>query len=56
MWTLETEAAFLALKKALISAPVLALLDFNLPFIIETDASAKGIGAVYNSKVTQLHM
>ena len=56
VWTSETEAAFQALKKALISAPVLALPDFNLPFIIETDASAKGIGAVYNSKVTQLHM
>jgi len=46
VWTSQTEAAFQALKKALISAPVLALPDFNLPFIIETDASAKGIGAV----------
>jgi len=46
VWTSKTEAAFQALKKALISAPVLALPNFNLPFTIETDASAKGIGAV----------
>jgi hypothetical protein len=40
------EASFQALKKALISAPVLALLGFSLPFIIEIDASVKGIGPV----------
>ena len=46
VWTSETEAAFQALKKALISAPVLALPNFSQPFIVETDASAKGVGAV----------
>jgi hypothetical protein len=46
VWTSETEAVFQALKKALISAPVLALPNFSIPFTIETDASAKGIGAV----------
>ena len=46
IWTSETEASFQALKKALSSAPVLALPDFTKPFIIETDASAKGIGVV----------
>lgn len=46
VWTETTEAAFQALKKALIEAPVLALPDFSKRFIVETDASATGIGAV----------
>jgi hypothetical protein len=46
IWTSETEATFQAFKKALISALVLALPKFSQPFIVETDASAKGIGAV----------
>jgi hypothetical protein len=46
IWISETEASFQALKKALISAPVLALPNFSIPFTVETDALAKGIGAV----------
>ncbi|KAL0537131.1 hypothetical protein IC582_026101 [Cucumis melo] len=36
--------AFEKLKTAMISAPVLALPDWSLPFIIETDALGKGLG------------
>jgi hypothetical protein len=46
VWTSETEKAFQTLKKALISSPVLALPNFAIPFVVEIDASAKGIGAV----------
>ena len=46
IWTSENEASFQALKQSLISAPVLALPDFSKRFIIEMDASDKGIGAV----------
>lgn len=46
VWTSATEASFQALKGALTSAPVLALPNFSLPFFIETDASANGIGVV----------
>jgi hypothetical protein len=35
VWTSAIEASFQALKKALISAPVLALPGFSLPFIID---------------------
>lgn len=46
IWTSVHEEAFNALKSALVSAPVLALPDFTQQFIVETDASDKGVGAV----------
>lgn len=46
MWGPTQEASFAALKEALKSAPVLTLPDFNSEFILQTDASALGLGAV----------
>lgn len=45
-WTDSAASAFKELKRALSSAPVLVLPDFEKVFIIETDASNLGIGAV----------
>ena len=46
VWTKVHEQSFLALKTALTSAPVLAMPNFSKPFVIKTDASGTGVGAV----------
>jgi hypothetical protein len=42
----QTQTAFNQLKQALIHAPVLGIPDFTKPFILKTDASEVGFGAV----------
>ncbi|WVZ80007.1 hypothetical protein U9M48_027525 [Paspalum notatum var. saurae] len=51
VWTSQHDGAFQALKEALITAPVLALPNFSVPFCIETDAGGVGVGAIRCSKV-----
>ena len=46
VWTPQCQEAFQCLKETLISAPILAYPDFELPFILQTDASLSGLGAV----------
>lgn len=45
-WTPECEAAFEKLKEVLLDCVVLAHPDFERPFILSTDASTDGLGAV----------
>ena len=45
-WTSECTQAFNALKTQLISALILAFPDWSKPFVLDTDASETGIGAV----------
>lgn len=46
LWTEDAKTAFQKLKAAVTHAPVLALPNFNQPFVVESDASGVGIGAV----------
>ena len=45
-WTSESRKAFALLRKELSTTPVLAYPDFSKQFIVDTDASDSGIGAV----------
>ena len=46
VWTAECAEAFQRLKRALTSAPVLSYPTTTEPFVLDTDASHSGIGAV----------
>ena len=49
-WTPACQEGFDQLKKALTEAPVLAYPDYSKPFILEMDASLKGLGTVLSQK------
>ena len=46
----DAKDAFETLEKACLKAPVLAFVDFNKSFLLETDASKLGLGAVLSQK------
>ena len=45
-WNEEQQQAFNTIIKHLCSAPILAFVDYELPFMLHTDASNGGLGAV----------
>ena len=49
-WNDELEASFTELKSLMCSAPVLRLPDFQKEFVLRTDASDTGLGAVLLQK------
>ena len=46
----DTLRAFDALKQACMSTPILAFADYTKEFLLETDASKEGLGAVLSQK------
>jgi hypothetical protein len=45
-WTRDCQDSFEKLKYVLSSTPLLGYTNFTLPFILETDASTHGLGAM----------
>ena len=56
-WTEATNSAFETLKELCTSTPILAYADYQLPFILHTDSSSEGLGAVlYQRQKSKLRM
>ena len=50
-WSLECANVFVELKNRLLTPPVLAFPDYHKQFILDTDASQDGIGAVLSQRL-----
>ena len=50
-WNAEAETAFQKLKTALCQDPVLVAPDFKKDFVVQTDASSEGLGAVLSQEI-----
>lgn len=50
IWSDACDTSFQTIKNSLVSAPILSCPDFSKPFIVQTDASAYGIGAVLSQQ------
>lgn len=46
LWAPECQKSFDILKEKLTMVPVFGFADFSLPFIVKTDASSEGLGAI----------
>ena len=53
--TPEALKAFMTWKEKCVHAPVLAFPNFKKPFLLETDASGKGLGVVLSQKQDDGH-
>jgi hypothetical protein len=49
-WSEECQYAFDILKTKITEAPVLIYPDFSKPFLVETDASIRGLGAIVSQE------
>lgn len=50
LWNATSEGAFNTLKEKLVTAPILGYADFTCPFVLETDASGQGLGAILSQQ------
>jgi len=57
-WSQECQASFEELKKRLVIHPVLAYPNFDVDFVLETDASHQGLGAALSQRQedSKLHL
>lgn len=51
VWTGGAAKALENLKRALVTTPILATPDYSLPFVVQTDASDVGLGAVLTQEI-----
>ena len=51
IWIEKAQKTFDKLKEVMSSCPVLAILDFSLPVVVECDASGEGIGSILTQRV-----